>query len=80
MKGGRKTVANPGGDDAAEAARAPTMIDVAARAGVSQTTVSLVLNNSQGARLSASTRSRSHRPGWVVAHHSIHDIEAAVVS
>ena len=58
MKGGRKTVANSGGDDAAEATRAPTMIDVAARAGVSQTTVSLVLNNSQGARLSASTRSR----------------------
>jgi len=39
-------------------AHAPTMIDVAARAGVSQTTVSLVLNNSRGARLSATTRMR----------------------
>ena len=36
----------------------PTMMDVAARAGVSQTTVSLVLNNSRGARLSATTRQR----------------------
>jgi LacI family transcriptional regulator len=34
------------------------MMDVAAAAGVSQTTVSLVLNNSLGARLSASTRQR----------------------
>ena len=34
------------------------MIDVAAAAGVSQTTVSLVLNNSLGARLSAATRQR----------------------
>jgi LacI family transcriptional regulator len=41
-----------------EAGRAPTMMDIAALAGVSQTTVSLVLNNSQGARLSASTRAR----------------------
>jgi LacI family transcriptional regulator len=41
-----------------EPSRAPTMIDVAARAGVSQTTVSLVLNNSLGARLSTSTRQR----------------------
>lgn len=40
------------------AVRSPTMMDVAARAGVSQTTVSLVLNNSQGARLSATTRQR----------------------
>lgn len=40
------------------APRSPTMIDVAARAGVSQTTVSLVLNNARGARLSASTRAR----------------------
>lgn len=36
----------------------PTMMDVAAEAGVSQATVSLVLNNSRGARLSASTRQR----------------------
>lgn len=34
------------------------MMDVANRAGVSQTTVSLVLNNSLGARISASTRQR----------------------
>src|SRR5512145_365912 len=35
-----------------------TMMDVAARAGVSQTTVSLVLNDIAGARLSETTRSR----------------------
>ncbi|MBP7002528.1 MAG: LacI family DNA-binding transcriptional regulator [Amaricoccus sp.] len=34
------------------------MIDVAARAGVSQTTVSLVLNNTRGSRIGATTRSR----------------------
>lgn len=38
--------------------RAPTMMDVAAAAGVSQTTVSLVLNDIVEARLSASTRQR----------------------
>lgn len=43
--------------DVAEA-RGPTMVDVAAAAGVSQTTVSLVLNNSLGARLSTTTRQR----------------------
>jgi LacI family transcriptional regulator, galactose operon repressor len=36
----------------------PTMMDVAARAGVSQATVSLVLNGSPGARLSDLTRKR----------------------
>lgn len=36
----------------------PTMMDVAAAAGVSQTTVSLVLNDASGARLSDSTRER----------------------
>lgn len=36
----------------------PTMMDVASRAGVSQATVSLVLNGSPGARLSDSTRER----------------------
>ena len=35
-----------------------TMMDVAARAGVSQATVSLVMNGSQGVRLSEATRSR----------------------
>jgi LacI family transcriptional regulator len=36
----------------------PTMMDVAARAGVSQATVSLVLNGSPGVRLSEVTRER----------------------
>jgi LacI family transcriptional regulator, galactose operon repressor len=39
-------------------ARRPTMIDVANEARVSQTTVSLVLNHADGARLSAETRQR----------------------
>jgi LacI family transcriptional regulator len=39
-------------------ARRPTMIDVANEARVSQTTVSLVLNHADGARLSAATRER----------------------
>src|SRR5271155_4927463 len=39
-------------------ARRPTMIDVANEARVSQTTVSLVLNHADGARLSAETRER----------------------
>ena len=38
----------------------PTMTDVAAAAGVSQTTVSLVLNEVAGARLSDATRERVH--------------------
>ena len=39
----------------------PTMMDVARRAGVSQATVSLVLNGSPGARFSSSTRNRVKR-------------------
>src|SRR5580658_532360 len=39
-------------------ARRPTMIDVANEARVSQTTVSLVLNHADGARLSAETHER----------------------
>lgn len=39
-------------------AQRATMTDVAAEAGVSQTTVSLVLNHADGARLSAQTRER----------------------
>ena len=39
-------------------ARRPTMVDVANEARVSQTTVSLVLNHADGARLSAETRER----------------------
>jgi len=38
--------------------RGVTMTDIAARAGVSQTTVSLVLNDALGARLSGQTRQR----------------------
>lgn len=38
--------------------RRPTMTDVAKAAGVSQSTVSMVLNNMAGARLSATTRAR----------------------
>ncbi len=41
-----------------ESALKPTMMDVAARAGVSQATVSLILNGSSGARFSAATRKR----------------------
>ena len=39
-------------------ARRPTMVDVANEARVSQTTVSLVLNHADGARLSPETRKR----------------------
>lgn len=50
---------NPSGQPAgASRSLRPTMLDVAAAAGVSQTTVSLVLNDSAGARLSESTRER----------------------
>ena len=52
MKTGRKATTGRGDG------RPPTMIDVAAAAGVSQTTVSLVLNNIVEARLSATTRQR----------------------
>ncbi len=51
----------PGGRPARAGAgrvRRPTMTDVANEAGVSQTTVSLVLNHIDGARLSAETRER----------------------
>jgi LacI family transcriptional regulator len=40
------------------AQRRPTMTDVAKAAGVSQSTVSMVLNNIEGARLAATTRAR----------------------
>jgi LacI family transcriptional regulator len=48
--------ASPAADDAGR--RGPTMTDIAAHAGVSQTTVSLVLNDALGARLSDETRKR----------------------
>ena len=56
MRGGRKTADGAGGENPRQ--QSPTMIDVAAAAGVSQTTVSLVLNNALGARLSTATRQR----------------------
>ncbi len=64
--GERKTRAQP-----AARARRPTMTDVANEARVSQTTVSLVLNHADGARLSTQTRERvmkaaaklGYRPG-----------------
>ena len=55
----------------AKSTRGPTMVDVANEAKVSQTTVSLVLNDADGARLSSETRDRvirsaarlGYRPG-----------------
>ncbi len=72
MTGDRRITAGPG-DDASDARRPPTMIDVAAVAGVSQTTVSLVLNNSLGARISPATRQRvrdaARELGYALARH-----------
>jgi LacI family transcriptional regulator len=56
MRNGRRTAT--GRDERPGGTRSPTMMDVAAAAGVSQTTVSLVLNDIREARLSASTRQR----------------------
>ena len=72
MKRGGRDVAQTAG--AAEVRRrGPTMIDVAARAGVSQTTGSLVLNNAAGARLSTATRQRVREAardlGYVAPRH-----------
>ncbi|WP_235939532.1 LacI family DNA-binding transcriptional regulator [Salipiger sp. PrR007] len=47
----------------------PTMMDVAARAGVSQATVSLVLNGSAGARLSQATRERVRMAAEELGYH-----------
>ena len=58
MKGGRQDETQAAGGGPRRRRRGPTMIDVAAAAGVSQTTVSLVLNNAVGARLSTATRQR----------------------
>lgn len=58
----------------------PTMMDVASRAGVSQATVSLVLNGSPGARLSASTREKVRRAadelGYQLVRRGQHDAPA----
>jgi LacI family transcriptional regulator len=51
-------VERDGRSGATKGARGPTMTDVAAAAGVSQTTVSLVLNDAEGARLLDQTRER----------------------
>ncbi len=57
-KGRRATTGKRGYRGRPTPARRPTMIDVANEAGVSQTTVSLVLNHADGARLSPETRQR----------------------
>jgi LacI family transcriptional regulator len=57
----RRAAKNPevqGSRSAASPTRRPTMTEVALAAGVSQTTVSLVLNRAAGARLSVETRHR----------------------
>jgi LacI family transcriptional regulator len=58
----------------ATSGRRPTMMDVAAAAGVSQTTVSLVLNDIREARLSAGTRARVREAaealGYTLARHA----------
>ena len=46
----------------------PTMMDVAARAGVSQATVSLVLNGSPGARFSEVTRRKVHEAAEAIGY------------
>src|SRR6202049_1259216 len=55
---GRRTDYTRGPSRRETAARRPTMVDVANEARVSQTTVSLVLNHADGARLSQETRER----------------------
>lgn len=51
--------------------RRPTMVDVAAEAGVSQTTVSLVLNHADGARLSPETRLRVARAAAKLGYQTV---------
>ena len=53
-----KQVTRKPGDAVLEPARRATMTEVALAAGVSQTTVSLVLNDVRSARFSAETRTR----------------------
>src|ERR1700758_79758 len=53
------------------ASRRPTMIDVANEARVSQTTVSLVLNHADGARLSAGTRERVMKAAARLGYHPV---------
>ncbi len=56
--------------------RRPTMIDVANEARVSQTTVSLVLNHADGARLSQETRERVLKAAAKLGYHPGRRIEA----
>ena len=49
----------------------PTMMDVAARAGVSQATVSLILNGSPGARFSEETRRRVRDAAEALGYHLV---------
>jgi LacI family transcriptional regulator len=70
---GRRT-AETREDTAGARSRLPTMMDVAAAAGVSQATVSLVLNSIREARLSASTRQRvreaARELGYILPGHA----------
>ena len=53
-------------------ARRATMTDVANEAGVSQTTVSLVLNHADGARLSPQTRERVMKAAAKIGYRPVH--------
>src|ERR1700735_4073971 len=55
----------------APSSRRPTMADVANEARVSQTTVSLVLNHADGARLSAETRQRVVKAAAKLGYHAV---------
>ena len=55
--------------------RRPTMMDVAAKAGVSQTTVSLVLNGIAEARVSAETTRRVHEAAEALGY--VHNARSA---
>lgn len=61
-------------NDRSEASRRtdrPTMMDVAEQAGVSQATVSLILNGSPGARFSAGTRNRVKKVAEDIGYHFV---------
>lgn len=49
----------------------PTMMDVAAKAGVSQSTVSLILNSSPGVRFSDATRKKVHEAAEALGYHFV---------
>ena len=58
VAGEPRVVATAGADGLSSGRRKPTMTDVARIAGVSQTSVSLILNRMAGARISEATRQR----------------------